>query len=90
MAGDLNARHPALGSNTAYQIGRDLLDDLRYQTIRLIGPFLNYHLSPGPLTTSDHIPIILDISTNLILIPKASSYSFRRTDWGTLKNDPDL
>ena len=29
MAGDLNARHPALGSTTTNQVGRDLLDYLR-------------------------------------------------------------
>ena len=113
MAGDLNARHRALGSTTTNQVGRDLLGYLRHQTIRHIGPhfptfyghhsttapdivltnssmYLNYHLSPGPFTTSDHTPIIINISTNPILIPKPSSYSFHRTDWETFKDDPDL
>ena len=52
--------------------------------------FLNYSLSPGPLTTSDHIPIILDISTSPLLVPSTLIFSFSRTHWDTFKRDDAL
>ena len=52
--------------------------------------FFNYALSPGPLTTSDHIPIILDISTPPLLAPSPLTFSLSRTDWDTFKGDDAL
>lgn len=83
--GDLNARHPAIGSHTTNQAGYELNCYLTNNTIRHLGPhfptyysplsasspnivltnndsYLNYAIQPGSLTSSDHIPIILDIS----------------------------
>ena len=48
------------------------------------------YISPGPLTTSDHIPLILDISTSPIVIPKPKSFSFHRTDWDAFRADDSL
>ena len=41
----------------------------------------NLHLRPGPLTPSDHIPIIATISTSLIHIPMTPRYQIHRTNW---------
>ena len=46
----------------------------------------NHNITPGPLTTSDHIPIILTISTTPILIPTTPRPNFRRADWKKFKN----
>ena len=52
--------------------------------------FFNHYISPGPLTTSDHIPIIIDISTSPILTPTAPRPHYRSTDWEAFKTDPLL
>ena len=38
-------------------------------------------ISPGPVTTSDHLPIILDISSDAITIPAPRRYVYRRANW---------
>uniref|UniRef100_A0A0P4W158 Reverse transcriptase domain-containing protein n=1 Tax=Scylla olivacea TaxID=85551 RepID=A0A0P4W158_SCYOL len=113
LAGDLNARHPTLGTATTNQVGRDLIDYLRRQTAKHIGPnfptyygpfsssspdivltnrlnFLHYTITPGPLTTSDHIPLILDISTSPLLTPTLPTYAYHRTNWEQFTNDNGL
>ena len=45
----------------------------------------NIHLTPGPLTPSDHIPIIAKISTSLIQHPIKPRYQFHKTDWDSYK-----
>lgn len=52
--------------------------------------FLHYSITPGPLTTSDHIPIILDISTSPILTPTQPFLAFHKTDWDAFKQDEAL
>ncbi|XP_063850376.1 uncharacterized protein LOC135094309 [Scylla paramamosain] len=52
--------------------------------------FLHCSLSSGPLTTSDHVPVILDISTSPILIPSTKTFTFHRTDWDAFKEDDAL
>ena len=42
---------------------------------------LNYHISPGPHTSSDHIPIVLKISNNLIQIPIKARRQYTKADW---------
>ena len=114
LAGDLNARHPMLGTTTSNGVGRDLVQHyLRRQTARHVGPnFPTYHgplttstpdivltnahnhlfhsTRPGPLTSSDHIPVVLDISTSPILTPIPSRPDFHRADWDAFKEDPNL
>ena len=41
----------------------------------------NTHIRPGPLTTSDHIPIVLTISTSPILIPAPLRPDFKKANW---------
>ena len=41
----------------------------------------NTNFEPGPLTTSDHIPIIFTISTTPILIPVHPRPNYRKADW---------
>lgn len=41
----------------------------------------NAHIKPGPLTTSDHTPIILTISSSLIQIPTVKRPSFIQANW---------
>ena len=45
----------------------------------------NLHLAPGPLTPSDHIPIIAKISTSLIQHPIKPRHQFHKTDWDQYK-----
>ena len=113
FAGDLNARHPDLGTRSTNTVGRDLVDYLRRQTAHRLGPdfptyygplsrtspdivltnpsnHFNHHISPGPLTSSDHIPIIIDMSSSPILIPAKQYFSFRTTDWTAFTSDADL
>ncbi|KAG0727852.1 RNA-directed DNA polymerase from mobile element jockey [Chionoecetes opilio] len=49
-----------------------------------------HEINKGPLTTSDHIPIILDISTSPIPIPVPKSFAFNRTDWDAFDGDESL
>ena len=113
FAGDLNARHTALGYNTTNTVGRDLLDYMRRHTVRHLGPFFPtfhglqsssspdkvlsnpsfsfaYAISPGPLTSSDHLPVVIDISSSPILIPIPPTYSFHNTNWDNFKEDNQL
>lgn len=45
----------------------------------------NIHLHPGPLTPSDHIPIIATISAKPIYIPIKPRKSFHRANWEQYK-----
>lgn len=47
----------------------------------------NTHIKPGPLTTSDHTPIILTISTSPIQIPIAKRPSFVQANWENFKTE---
>ena len=47
--------------------------------------YYNLHLRPGPLTPSDHIPIIATISTSLIHVPMTPRPQIHKTDWETYK-----
>jgi len=47
----------------------------------------NYHLQPGPITPSDHIPIILNISAQPIRIPIKPRKSFHYANWTQYKAD---
>ena len=42
---------------------------------------LHHHLSPGPICGSDHIPLILHISSNPIAIPSPPRHNYSKTDW---------
>ena len=46
---------------------------------------LNTHISPGNLTSSDHLPIRMVVSTNPILVPTATSPCYKRADWDSFK-----
>ena len=46
---------------------------------------MNTYLKPGPITPSDHIPIILTISTDPIQIPINPRLQFSKTDWTQYK-----
>ena len=58
--------------------------------------YYNIHLQQGPITTSDHFPIIATISSNPIQIPIKTRFSYRRANWEGLKDElkhlpiPDL
>lgn len=45
----------------------------------------NYHVRPGPLTSSDHLPMIMDLSLSPIQIPIVPRKSFRKADWHAYK-----
>lgn len=48
---------------------------------------LNYHLEQGPLTTSDHIPIIMTLSTSPIQIPIREKYQINKANWEGFRKD---
>ena len=45
-----------------------------------------HHITPGPVTTSDHLPIIMDISCDAITIPAPARYVYKRADWPAYTN----
>lgn len=47
----------------------------------------NTYITPGPLTTSDHVPVILTISITLILIPVTPRPNYRRPTGKNLKHE---
>lgn len=47
----------------------------------------NTQISPGPLTTSDHIPVMIKISASPIQIPVPSRYNYRNADWEGLERE---
>lgn len=49
--------------------------------------FLNYHLSPGPLTPSDHIPIIMKISVNHIQVPIRKRLNMKKANWEKFREE---
>lgn len=48
--------------------------------------FHNCHLKPGPITPSDHIPIIATITVQPITIPIKPRKQYHRADWNQYKN----
>ena len=48
--------------------------------------FHNILLTPGPVTTSDHIPVIATITANPIQIPILPRPHFSRADWDSYKS----
>ena len=49
--------------------------------------FYNYHIKPGPLTPSDHIPIIITLSCNPIQIPIKPRLQIAKADWDGYRRD---
>ena len=49
----------------------------------------NIFATHGPLTTSDHIPIIFTISTSPILLPTPTRSNFAKANWDKFKEDID-
>ena len=45
----------------------------------------NYHIKPGPQTSSDHIPVVMRISNNLIQIPIMPRRQYTKADWEGFK-----
>lgn len=50
----------------------------------------SYSIIPGPLTSSNHIPVIPDISSSPVLLPIHKTHAFYRTDWDAFKYDANL
>ena len=48
-------------------------------------PF-HHHISHGPICGSDHIPLILTISTNPIAVPSPAIADYNSTNWDEFKN----
>lgn len=46
----------------------------------------NIQIDQGPITTSDHIPIIVTISTKAITVPPVSKYNLNKANWEKFKN----
>ena len=51
---------------------------------------LNYALKRGNLTSSDHWPVILALSTKPIIVEQQPRYNFKRANWENFKADLEL
>lgn len=60
--------------------------------IVLINPFnpFAHSIRPGPLTSSDHLPMIIDICSSPILVPISPTFSFHSANWDNFKEDGQL
>lgn len=47
----------------------------------------NALINPGPINTSDHIPVIINLTTTAITTPIIPSFNMRKADWNNLKNE---
>lgn len=47
----------------------------------------NIHIKPGKITTSDHLPIIINLSADPIQIPTAPSLDLKNADWDKFKQE---
>lgn len=47
----------------------------------------NITINPGPLTTSDHIPMIITLTTETVTIPMLSTYNMWKANWSTIKEE---
>ncbi|XP_042883085.1 uncharacterized protein LOC122260057 [Penaeus japonicus] len=75
LMGDLNARRRTL--NNAATSPEIVLAN-RYG-------HLNCRITPGNLTTSDHLPIIMELSTNPIIIPCSLRPDYKNANWNRYK-----
>ena len=48
--------------------------------------YLNYSINQGPITSSDHLPLIIKLATKPIRIEIKESYNFKKADWNKFKN----
>ena len=51
--------------------------------------FFNYVISPGPPSTSDHIPVVLEISANPIAQPCTPRPHYKSANWDLYKTEID-
>lgn len=49
--------------------------------------FFNYHIKQGPLTTSDHIPLIFTIATSPIQVPVTPRLQMKKADWSGYRQE---
>lgn len=68
---------------TYYTHGRGTTPDIILANYRV---HHNIHVEQGPLTTSDHIPIILTIAASPILIPSSPKPYYKNADWEKFQN----
>ena len=47
--------------------------------------FLNYAIFPGKLTSSDHLPVIINLSTKPIVKPQQVRFNYLNTNWELFK-----
>ena len=48
---------------------------------------MNYAINQGPMSTSDHFPIIITLSTSPIMIPQKESINVKRANWDLFKSN---
>lgn len=68
---------------TFYTHGRGTTPDIILSNHRV---YHNIHTEQGPLSTSDHIPIILTISASPILVPSPPKPNYSKADWVKFQN----
>ena len=49
--------------------------------------FHNFLITQGPVTSSDHLPLIITLTTKAIKKAIAPTYKYMKADWGNFKNE---
>ena len=47
--------------------------------------YLNYNIVPGPSTTSDHVPVLMTVSVNPLVVRTEPTFSYKDADWEVFK-----
>lgn len=48
---------------------------------------MNVAISPGQITTRDHIPIIIQLATSPIMLPSIPRFSFNKEEWESFREE---
>ena len=108
LSGELNGRHRTFGYSTENETGKQIVNLLRRDVCKHLGPDFNTLINPGikgrpdivlgnryanlymtmyegNLTTSDHVPVIMEVSTKPIMTQITPRWNLKRTDWDNFK-----
>ena len=108
LSGDLNGRHRTFGYSTENETGKQIVNLLRRDVCKHLGPDFNtlinhaikgrpdivlgnryanlyMRMYEGNLTTSDHVPVIMEVSTKPIMTQITPRWNLKRTDWDNFK-----
>ena len=108
IIGDLNAKHPCLGSSRSNTVGKGLDIMIKANKLIHLGPnfptfighhtqstpdiilgnkhiFHNHVITAGPTTASDHLPLIIKLTTLPITTPTIARPHYKQANWEEFK-----